>query len=225
VSHDPNLYEGAERFLKPTIIANFVSSWIPSLDGERIEEKLKHGDAIVADVGCGHAVSTITMAKAYPNNKFIGFDYHRPSIEMARRRAKEEGLTEDTISFEVASSTNFPTLDDGYDLVVFVDSLHDMGDPAGAASHVLSTLKQYGILMIVEPFANDKIEDNLNPLGRVFYAGSSLVCVPASLAHNGPALGAQAGEHRISQLVQSAGFRHFKRVSQTPFNIIYEAKR
>jgi SAM-dependent methyltransferase len=223
--HDPNLYEGAERFLKPTIVANFVSSWIPSLDEGRIEEKLKHGDATVADIGCGHAVSTITMAKAYPNNKFIGFDYHRPSIEIARRRAKEEGLTEDTISFEVASSTDFPTRDDGYDLVVFVDSLHDMGDPAGAASHVLSTLKPDGILMIVEPFANDKVEDNLNPLGRVFYAGSSLVCVPASLAHNGPALGAQAGEYRMSQLVKSAGFRHFKRVSQTPFNIIYEAKR
>jgi len=223
--HDPNLYEGAERFLKPTIVANFVSSWIPSLDGGRIEEKLKHGDATVADIGCGHAVSTITMAKAYPNNKFIGFDYHKPSIEIARRRAKEEGLTEDTISFEVASSTDFPTWDDGYDLVVFVDSLHDMGDPTGAASHVLSTLKPDGILMIVEPFANDKVEDNLNPLGRIFYAGSSLVCVPASLAHNGPALGAQAGEYRMSQLVKSAGFRHFKRVNQTLFNIIYEAKR
>jgi SAM-dependent methyltransferase len=222
--HDPNLYEGAERFLKPTIVANIVSSWIPSLDGGRVEDILKRGDAIVADIGCGHAVSTITMAKAYPNSKFVGFDYHRPSIEIARKRAKEEGLTEDRITFEVASSTDFPSKDDGYDLVVFVDSLHDMGDPGGAASRVLNVLKPDGTLMIVEPFANDKVEDNLNPLGRIFYAGSSLVCVPASLAQNGAALGAQAGEHRISQLVTAAGFKHFKRASQTPFNLVYEAK-
>ena len=221
---DPNLYEGAERFLKPTIVANIVSTWIPSLDGGKVEDRLKRGNAIVADVGCGHAVSTINMAKAYPNSKFVGFDYHRPSIEIARKRAKEEGLTEDRITFEVASSTDFPSKDDGYDLVVFVDSLHDMGNPGGAASHVLNKLKPDGTLMIVEPFANDKVEDNLNPLGRIFYAGSSLVCVPASLAQNGPALGAQAGEHRISQLVKAAGFKHFKRTSQTPFNLVYEAK-
>jgi ubiquinone/menaquinone biosynthesis C-methylase UbiE len=178
----------------------------------------------VADIGCGHAVSTITMAKAYPNSKFVGFDYHRPSIEIARKRAKEEGLTEDRVTFEVASSTDFPSKDDGYDLVVFVDSLHDMGNPGGAALHVLKTLKPDGTLMIVEPFANDKVEDNLNPLGRIFYAGSSLVCVPASLAQNGSALGAQAGERRISQLVKAAGFKHFKRASQTPFNLVYEAK-
>ena len=129
--HDPNLYEGAERFLKPTIVANIVSSWIPSLDGGKVEQKLKRG-TIVADVGCGHAVSTIAMAKAYPNSKFIGFDYHKPSIEIARKRAKEEGLTEDRVTFEVASSTDFPSKDDGYDLVVFVDSLHDMGNPGAA---------------------------------------------------------------------------------------------
>jgi SAM-dependent methyltransferase len=222
--HDPNLYEGAERFLKPTIVANIASSWIPSLDGGKVEDKLKRGDALVADIGCGHAVSTITMAKAYPNSKFVGFDYHRPSIEIARKRAKEEGLTEDRVTFEVASSTDFPSKDDGYDLVVFVDSLHDMGNPGGAALHVLKTLKPDGTLMIVEPFANDKVEDNLNPLGRIFYAGSSLVCVPASLAQNGSALGAQAGERRISQLVKAAGFKHFKRASQTPFNLVYEAK-
>ena len=165
--HDPNLYEGAERFLKPTIVANIVSSWIPSLDGGKVEDRLKRGDAIVADIGCGHAVSTITMAKAYPNSKFVGFDYHKPSIEIARKRAKEEGLTEDRITFEVASSTDFPSKDDGYDLVVFVDSLHNMGNPGGAASHVLKTLKPDGTLMIVEPFANDKVEDNLNPLGYI----------------------------------------------------------
>jgi SAM-dependent methyltransferase len=222
--HDPNLYEGTERFFKPNYVANIVSSWIPSLDGGKVEEKLKRGDAIVADVGCGHGISTILMAKAYPNSKFIGFDNHGASIEIARKQAKEEGLIEDRIAFEVASSTDFPSKDNGYDLVAFFDCLHDMGDPGGAASHVLKTLKQDGTWMIVEPFANDKVEDNLNPVGRIFYAGSSLVCVPASLAHNGPALGSQAGEYRISQLVKAAGFKHFKRASQTPFNLIYEAK-
>jgi SAM-dependent methyltransferase len=222
--HDPNLYEGTERFFKPNYVANIVSSWIPSLDGGKVEEKLKREDAIVADVGCGHGISTILMAKAYPNSKFIGFDNHGASIEIARKRAKEEGLIEDRIAFEVASSTDFPSKDNGYDLVAFFDCLHDMGDPGGAASYVLKTLKQDGTWMIVEPFANDKVEDNLNPVGRIFYAGSSLVCVPASLAHNGPALGSQAGEYRISQLVKAAGFKHFKRASQTPFNLIYEAK-
>jgi SAM-dependent methyltransferase len=222
--HDHNLYEGTERFFKPNYVANIVSSWIPSLDGGKVEEKLKHEGAIVADVGCGHAISTIIMAKAFPNSKFIGFDYHKPSIEVARKRAKEEGLTEDRISFEVASSTDFPSKGDGYDLVAFFDCLHDMGNPSGAASHVLKTLKPDGTWMIVEPFANNNVEDNLNPVGRIFYAASSLVCVPASLAYNGPALGAQAGEHRISQLVKAAGFNHFKRATQTPFNLIYEAK-
>ena len=225
--HDPNLYEGTERFYKPNYIANIVSSWIPSLDGGKVEEKLKRGGggATVADVGCGHGISTIIMAKAYPNSKFIGFDYHKPSIEVARKKAKEEGLSEDRITFEIASSTDFPSKEgQGYDLVAFFDSLHDMGDPSGAASHVLQTLKPDGTWMIVEPFANDKVEDNLNPIGRMFYAASSLVCVPASLYHNGPALGAQAGERRISELVKAAGFKHFKRATQTPFNLIYEAK-
>ena len=222
--HDHNLYEGTGRFFKPNYVANIVSSWIPSLNGGSVDEKLKQGDAIVADVGCGHAISTMIMAKAYPKSKFIGFDYHEPSIEVARKRAKEEGLTEDRVTFEIASSTDFPSKDDGYDLVAFFDCLHDMGNPSGAASHVLKTLKPDGTWMIVEPFANDKVEDNLNPVGRIFYAASSLVCVPASLAYNGPALGAQAGEHRISQLVKAAGFNHFKRATQTPFNLIYEAK-
>src|SRR5918995_4924723 len=224
--HDPNLYEGTERFFKPNYVANIVSSWIPSLDGGKVEEKLKHGSgAKIADVGCGHGISTILMAKAYPNSKFIGFDYHKPSIEIARKKAKEEGLSEDRITFEIASSTDFPSKEgQGYDLVAFFDCLHDMGDPSGAASHVLQTLKPDGTWMIVEPFANDKVEDNLNPIGRMFYAASSLVCVPASLSHNGPALGAQAGERRISELVKAAGFKHFKRATQTPFILIYEAK-
>ena len=235
-NHDHNLYEGTERFFKPNYVANLVSSWIPSLDGGKVEEKLKRGGAIVADVGCGHGISTILMAKAYPNSKFIGYDYHETSIDIARKRAREEGLTEDRITFEVASSTNFPSENNegdgndndeddlGYDLVAFFDSLHDMGDPRGAASHVLKTLKQDGTWMIVEPFANDKLEDNLNPVGRVFYAASSLVCVPASLAYNGPALGAQAGEKNIKNIVTQAGFTKFRRATQTPFNIVYEAK-
>jgi ubiquinone/menaquinone biosynthesis C-methylase UbiE len=224
--HDLNLYEGTERFFKPNYVANIVSSWIPSLDGGKVEEKLKCGGAKIADVGCGHGISTILMAKAYPNSKFIGFDYHKPSIEIARKRAKEEGLSEDRITFEVASSTDFPAKGggEGYDLVAFFDCLHDMGDPSDAASHVLQTLKSGGTWMIVEPFANDKLEDNLNPIGRMYYAASTLVCVPASLSHNGPALGAQAGERRISELVKAAGFKHFKRATQTPFNLIYEAK-
>jgi 2-polyprenyl-3-methyl-5-hydroxy-6-metoxy-1,4-benzoquinol methylase len=226
--HDHNLYEGTERFFKPNYVANLVSSWIPSLDGGKVEEKLKHGGATVVDVGCGHGISTILMAKAYPNSKFIGYDYHELSIEIARKKAKEEGLSEDRISFEVASSTGFPSKvgndDGGYDLVTFFDCLHDMGDPSGAATHVLKTLKPDGTWMIVEPFANDKLEDNLNPVGRVFYASSSLVCVPASLAYNGPALGAQAGEKNINNIVTRAGFTRFRRATQTPFNIIYEAK-
>ena len=227
-NHDHNLYEGTERFFKPNYVANIVSSWIPSLDGGKVEEKLKRGGAVVADVGCGHGISTILMAKAYPNSKFTGYDYHEPSIEVARERAKEEGLTEDRITFEVASSTDFPSKDidgdDGYDLVAFFDCLHDMGDPSGAAYRVLKTLKPEGTWMIVEPFANDKLEDNLNPVGRVFYAASSLVCVPASLAYDGPALGAQAGERKIKNIVTQAGFTTLRRATQTPFNIIYEAK-
>ncbi len=223
VDHDHNLYEGTARFFKPNYVANIVSSWIPSLDGGKVEEKLKHGGAIVADVGCGHGISTILMAKAYPHNKFIGFDYHGPSIEIARKRANEEGLTEDTITFELASSTDFPSKEKGYDLVTFFDCLHDMGDPSGAASHVLKTLKPEGTWMIVEPFANDKVEENLNPVGRVFYAASSMACVPASLAYDGPALGAQAGEQKISEIVKAVGFRHFNRATQTPFNLIYQA--
>jgi ubiquinone/menaquinone biosynthesis C-methylase UbiE len=225
--HDPNMYEGTERFYKPNYVTNIVSSWIPLLDGGKVEEKLKRGGSgtKIADVGCGHGISTILMAKAYPNSKFIGFDYHKPSIEVARKKAKEEGLSEDRITFEVASSTDFSAKEgEGYDLVAFFDCLHDMGDPSGAASHVLQTLKPDGTWMIVEPFANDKVEDNLNPIGRMYYAASSLVCVPASLAHNGPALGAQAGERRISELVKAVGFKQFRRTTQTAFTIVYEAK-
>jgi SAM-dependent methyltransferase len=217
--HHHYLFEGTERFFKPNYVANLTTSWIPALEG--VEEKLRRGGAKVADVGCGHGASTILMAKAYPNSQIIGFDYHRPSIEWARKEAEKEGLK--NITFEVAGSTDYPN--DDYDLVAFFDCFHDMGNPSGAAKHVLQTLKKKnGTWMLVEPFANDKVEDNLNPLGRLFYSVSSIVCVPASLNENGPALGAQAGEQRIREIVKSAGFSKFRRATQTPFNLIFEAR-
>ena len=219
--HHHYLFEGTERFFKPNYVANLTTSWIPALDG--VEDKLRRGgEAKVADVGCGHGASTILMAKAYPNSKIIGFDYHRPSIEWARKQAEKEGLK--NITFEVAGATDYPG--DDYDLVTFFDCFHDMGNPTGAARHVLQTLnkKKDGTWMLVEPFANDKVEDNLNPLGRVFYGASTMICVPASLNENGPALGAQAGEERIREVVMSAGFSKFRRATQTPFNLIFEAR-
>jgi SAM-dependent methyltransferase len=218
--HHHYLFEGTERFFKPNYVANLITSWIPALEG--VEDRLRRGGgAKVADVGCGHGVSTILMAKAYPNSKVIGFDYHKPSIEWARKQAEKEGLK--NIAFEVAGATDYPG--DDYDLVAFFDSFHDMGDPAGAAKHVLQTLKKKdGTWMLVEPFANDRLEDNLNPLGRVFYAASTMICVPASLNENGPALGAQAGEERIREVVTSAGFSKFRRAAETPFNLVFEGR-
>jgi SAM-dependent methyltransferase len=217
--HHHYLFEGTERFFKPNYVANLTTSWIPALDG--VENKLKNGGAKVADVGCGHGASTILMAKAYPNSKIIGFDYHRPSIEWARKNAEKEGLK--NLTFKVAGATDYPG--DDYDLVTFFDCFHDMGNPSAAAKHVLQTLKNKdGTWMLVEPFANDKVEDNLNPLGRVFYAASTMICVPASLNENGPALGAQAGEERIREVVTLAGFSKFRRATQTPFNLVFEGR-
>src|SRR5919202_4487818 len=229
--HDKDLYQGTERFYRPAYTSNLVSSWIPALDNGKVEQKLKQEGSVglkVADIGCGHGISTILMAKGYPNSKFYGFDNHPASIEYARKKAKEEGLDEDRIQFEVASSTNYPApkdAEEGYDLIAFFDCLHDMEDPQGAASHALQTLnKPDGVVMIVEPFANDKFEDSLSPVGRLMYAASTMVCVPASLSQNGPALGAQAGEPGISKVVKAGGFKHFKRATHTPFNIVFEAK-
>ena len=219
--HHHYLFEGTERFYKPSYVANLTASWIPALEG--VEEKLRRegSGAKVADVGCGHGISTILMAKAYPNSRIIGFDYHKPSIERARKEAEKEGLK--NITFEVAGSTDYPG--DDYDLVTFFDSFHDMGNPSAAARHVLQTLKKKnGTWMLVEPFANDKLEDNFNPLGRAFYSGSTMICVPASLNEDGPALGAQAGEKRIREVVMSAGFSKFRRATQTPFNLVFEAR-
>jgi 2-polyprenyl-3-methyl-5-hydroxy-6-metoxy-1,4-benzoquinol methylase len=217
--HDPALFEGTERFFRPGYNASLVSSWIPAL--QEVEPKLNKG-ARVADVGCGLGASTIIMAKAYPNSQFVGFDYHPLSIERARQRAAEAGVT-DRVTFRVASAKNFEGT--GYDFVTFFDCLHDMGDPVGAAKHVHKTLTPDGTWMIVEPLASDRVEDNLNPVGQVFYAASTMICTPASLAQEvGLALGAQAGEARLRDVVTQGGFRHFRRATQTPFNMVLEAK-
>jgi SAM-dependent methyltransferase len=217
--HNCNLFEGTERFFRPGYSAHLNNEWIPALEG--VEEKLKAGGT-VADVGCGYGVSTILMAQAFPNSRFRGFDYHGPSIEWARQSAEKAGVG-DRVSFEVASSKDFPGSD--YDLVAFFDSLHDMGDPVGASAHVRRTLKPDGTWMIVEPYANDRLEDNLNPVGRIFYSASTLVCTPASLSQEvGLALGAQAGEGRLREVVTSGGFTRFRRATETPFNLILEAR-
>ena len=217
--HDPGLFEGTERFFRPNYVGNLVSSWIPSLEGVR--EKLERG-ARVADVGCGHGASTILLAEAFPRSTFFGFDYHEASISAARRAAEKAGVAS-RVSFETAAAKEFPGT--GYDLVAFFDCLHDMGDPAGAATHVLRSLAKDGTWMIVEPFAHDEVEKNLNPVGRVYYSASTLICTPASRSQEvGLALGAQAGEKRIREVVRRGGFTRFRRATETPFNLVFEAK-
>jgi SAM-dependent methyltransferase len=223
--HHHDLFEGTARFFKPNYVGNLVSSWIPSLDG--VEEKLTQGGAKVADIGCGYGISTILMAKAYPNSKFYGFDNHGPSIEQAKeqvRKNEEKGEGRiGNVEFS-AVSANDQSIGNDYDLITFFDCLHDMGDPVGAMKFAKQSLKPDGTCMIIEPMANDKVEDNLNLVGRTFYAASTLVCVPNSLADNGPALGAQAGEKKIKEIVEAVGFTRFRRAIQTPFNIVYEVK-
>lgn len=215
---DPSLFEGTERFFRPSYIGNLIGAWIPALN--EMDARLKQG-AKVADVGCGLGASTIIMAKAYPKSQFLGFDYHKGSIDLARERLKETNLK--NVTFEVGGAGDYPGHD--YDLVTYFDCLHDMADPVGAAKRVKKSLKNDGSWMIVEPFANDKVEDNLNPVGRVYYGASTLLCVPSSLAGNGPALGAQAGEARLREVVvDKGGFKSFRRATQTPFNLVFEAK-
>lgn len=217
--HDARLFRGTEMFFRPGYAANLISSWIPAL--HQVEEKLKAG-AKVADVGCGLGASTILMAQAYPKSTFFGFDYHDKSIEMARDRAKEAEVG-DRVNFEVARAKDFPGSD--YDFVTYFDCLHDMGDPVGAAAHVRESITPEGTWMIVEPFAYDDTKDNLNPIGRAFYSASTLLCTPASLSQEvGLALGAQAGEARMRDVVMKGGFSRFRRATETPFNLIYEAK-
>jgi SAM-dependent methyltransferase len=217
--HHDDLFCGTERFFRPGYIANLTTSWIPALEG--VEDKLRRG-AKVADVGCGHGASTIIMAHAFPASTFTGFDYPVPSIEAARKAAAEAGL-DDRVSFEVASAKEYPGT--GYDLVGFFDCLHDMGDPAGAARHVLRSLAPEGTWLIVEPFASDDTAGNLNPIGRLFYSASTLICTPASLSQEtGTALGAQAGETRLRDVVTAGGFTRFRRAAETPFNLVLEAR-
>ena len=217
--HNDGVFHGCEKFFRPGYAANLVSSWIPALHG--VTEKLEAG-AKVADVGCGKGASTLLMAKAFPKSRFVGFDYHDKSIEAARESAKREGVA-DRVTFEVAKAKEYPGKD--YDFVAVFDCLHDMGDPTGAASHVLRSLSKDGTWMIVEPFANDELKDNLNPVGRVYYSFSTLLCTPCSRSQEvGLCLGAQAGEARIRQVVTSAGFTRFRRAAETPFNIVYEAR-
>ena len=220
--HDVSLFHGTERFFRPGYAAYLVNDWIPSLGG--IEAKLKTG-ARIADVGCGHGASAIIMAQAYPQSTFVGYDYHEGSIEHARESAATAGVSDRT-SFEVASASDYPGRD--YDFVTMFDCLHDMGDPLGAARHVHETLADDGTWMIVEPFANDTLEGNLNPVGRIFYSASTLICTPASRAQAGAGamcLGAQAGERRIHDVVTEGGFGQFRRATATPFNLIFEARR
>ena len=218
--HNPFMAEGFAEFFKAGYAGNLVNSWIPAVDNGKTLEKLQKG-AKVADIGCGYGITTLMMAKTYANSIFYGFDSHKESIQRANDLAKGEGLN--NVKFEVASASEFPGND--YDFVTFFDCLHDMGDPQGALTHTKNAIKKDdGTCMIVEPFAQNELENNLNPVGRTFYAASTLICVPNSLAFNGPALGAQAGGDRIKDLANKSDYSHFRKVLETPINIIYEAK-
>ena len=217
--HDPELFVGTEQFFRPGYRAHLVAEWIPTL--EDVEDKLRRG-ANVADIGCGHGISTVLMAKAYPDSTIHGFDYHDASIERAKKIAEAEGVSRNT-EFSVASAKDFPGA--GYDLVCFFDCLHDMGDPVGALRHVRDVVADDGTVMLVEPFANDSLAENLNPVGRIYYAASTLVCTPSSLDQEvGLGLGAQAGERRLGQVAAEAGFTRFRRATETPFNLVLEAR-
>ncbi len=216
--HNECLFCGTEKFFRPGYISNLTSQWLPALDG--VVEKLQQG-AKVADVGCGHGASTLVMAEAFPRSSFVGFDFHEASIEHANDHAKSLDLN--NVRFEVAAAKHFPGND--YDLIAFFDCLHDMGDPVGATAHSLQALKPDGTLMLVEPFAHDELNDNLNPVGRMYYSFSTMICTPASVSQEvGLALGAQAGEKRLRDVVMQGGFKRFRRATETPFNLILEAR-
>lgn len=218
--HHHSLFAGTDRFFRAGYRAHLIQEWLPALDG--VAEKLNRG-AMVADVGCGLGSSTLLMAEAFPQSRFFGFDYHDGSIEAARRKAVAVGVNGDRLTFEVASAKAFPG--SGYSLITVFDSLHDMGDPVGAARHIRQALSPDGVFMIVEPFAHDKLEDNINPVGRMYYSASTMVCTPGSRAQEvGLALGAQAGEEKIRDVVMQAGFTRFRRATQTPFNLVFEAR-
>jgi len=217
--HDARLFCGTERFFRPGYRTHLTADWIPSLDG--VSEKLEAG-ARVADVGCGHGASTIILAQTYPNSEVVGYDYHEASIEAARERAEEAGLS-DRVRFEIARAQDYPG--EGYDLVCVFDCLHDMGDPVGAAAHVHETIADDGTFMIVEPMAGDTVTDNLNPVGRMYYAASTMVCTPASRAQEvGLGLGAQAGQKRLTEVLNQGGFTRVRRATETPFNMVLEAR-
>lgn len=216
--HHACLFHGTERFFRASYNSHLLTSWLPALDGATA--KLERG-ARVADIGCGHGASTILMAKAFPKSTFVGIDYHAESIATARQRAQEAGAT--NAHFEAVDATSYNG--GNYDLIAFFDCLHDMADPAAAARNARKNLNADGHVMVVEPFAHDQLEANLNPVGRVYYGASALICVPVSLARKGPALGAQAGEQRLREMiVDKGGFSKFRRATETPFNIVLEAR-
>ncbi len=216
--HHECLFCGTEKFFRPGYNANLVSEWLPALDG--VVDKLKQG-AKVADVGCGHGASTLCMAQAFPKSEFFGFDFHEPSVQRCNELAREAGLK--NVYFEAASAKDYPGSD--YDLIAFFDCLHDMGDPVGAATHTHKALKADGTLLLVEPFAHDELQKNLNPVGRMFFSFSTMICTPASISQEvGLALGAQAGEKRLRDVVTQGGFTHFRRATETPFNLVLEAR-
>ena len=218
--HDQRLYGATERFFRPGYRANLVSSWIPALDG--VQQRLREG-IVVADVGCGHGASTILLAEAFPASTFIGYDYHPTSVEAARARAERAGVA-DRVRFEVASAKDYPCPDGGFGLIALFDCLHDMGDPVGGLRHARSCLSDAGTVMLVEPAAGDRVEDNLNPVGRLFYAASTTLCTPASLDQEvGLALGAQAGPAKLEAVAREAGFTSFRVATRTPFNLVLEA--
>lgn len=217
--HHPCMFSGTEKFFRPGYRAHLVAEWLPALDD--VVDKLQRG-ARVADVGCGHGASTIVMAQSFPASNFVGFDYHQPSIEVANQRASQAEVAE-RASFQRASAKDYPGND--YDLICFFDCLHDMGDPVGAARHARQALKADGTVLLVEPFAHDHLDDNQNPVGRLFYAASTFICTPNSLSQEvGLGLGAQAGEARLRKVFEEAGFSRFRRACETPFNLILEAR-